>query len=406
MVVLALGFWGGMRFFWKEQEKEETITVVRGDIRKVVVSSGKLEPVWWVEVKSKASGLVKSIYVEEGQEVQMGDLLLVLDEEQLKARLERAEASLSSAEAELARIQRGATPLQLAQAEDNVKRAEIEKQNADQDYERIRELYEKNFASKEELDRAETRKNLGQLEWESAKKTLEILRSLPLPEEVEQAKASVRQAKAVRDDAYQEWLNSRVFAPASGKILKKYIDVGATVISAVAGLGGGTPLFRIGDTSRMKFIGYVDESDIGVIDFNFPVELSVDAYSKEKFHGAVQKISPQAEERAGVMMFQIQLELENPEGKLYSGMSASARIIADVHRNVLILPESAFLFEKNKSFVFRVQKKGNKIVKKEKTEVQIGLDEEEKIEVLSGVKENDEVLAKAPRERKSFFEEE
>ncbi|MFN4182067.1 MAG: efflux RND transporter periplasmic adaptor subunit [bacterium] len=404
LVILAGTFWGGRRFLHKRSVEEETIKVQRGEIRKVIVASGRLEPVWKVEVKSKASGIVKQILVEEGNAVKEGELLLVLDEEQLRARLEKAEANLSAAEAELARVKRGATPLQIAQAEDALRKAEVQKETAQQELARIRELHGQNFASQEELERAEAKAQLALLEWESTKKTLEILKSLPLPEEVAHAEAVVRQAKALRDDAYQEWLNSRVFAPASGIVLKKYVNVGTTVVSALAGLGQGTLLFLIGDPSLMKFLGFVDESDIGYIKPGMEVELSVDAYPGEKFRGTLKKISPQAEERGGVMMFPIELQLDNREGKLFSGMSASAQIIAGIHHDALILPEDAFLFEQNKSFVFRVLRKGKRILKKEKTEVTIGWDEGEKVEVLSGVQEGDEVLAKAPRKKVSFFE--
>lgn len=404
LMILGVAFWGGKRLFHKKSEDEETIKVQRGDIRKVIVASGRLEPLWKVEVKSKASGIVKQVLVEEGSAVKEGQLLLVLDEEQLRARLERAEANLSAAEAELAQVKRGASPLQIAQAEDVLRKAEVQKETAQQELARIRELHRQNFASQEELERAEAKAQLALLEWESAKKTLEILKSLPLPEEVARAEAVVRQAKAVRDDAYQEWLNSRVFAPASGVVLKKYVDAGTTVVSALAGLGQGTLLFLIGDPSMMKFLGFVDESDIGFIQPGMEVELSVDAYPGEKFRGVLKKISPQAEERGGVMMFPIELQLDNREGKLYSGMSASAQIIAGVHHNALLLPEDAFLFDQNKSFVFRVIRKGKRILKKEKTEVTLGWDEAEKVEVLSGVKEGDEVLAKAPRKKVSFFE--
>lgn len=407
LVLVAAGSYGLVsraKSRQKTDKAEETIQPKRGDVAKSVVASGGLRPYVFVEVKSKASGIVEKLYVDTGEYVKSGQLLAELDRKQLKARLNRADASLSATEASLERVKRGATPLQIAAAEDATSKAQVAYANAEKIFQRASELFDKGFASKEEYDNAKSARDLAQKDLDAAQRQLKILKELPLPEDVKEAASNVEQARASRDDAAEEYRNSSIYSPMTGIVLARLVEVGSAVSSATTGFTGGTAMFVIGDVSRVEFKGNVDEADVGTIKPNMPVELTVDAYPKEKFVGALKKIEPQGVEKNGVVTFGITVQLDNSAGKLLANMTANANVIVDKHAGVLTVPEEAVKFDKDKAYVYKVARDKGKIIKRDQTEIQIGFDNGVSVEVTGGLTENDEILAKAPVEKKSPFD--
>ncbi|MGH8102986.1 MAG: efflux RND transporter periplasmic adaptor subunit [bacterium] len=386
------------------KKEDETIKPKRADVSKTVVASGNLQPYVFVEVKSKASGIVEKLYVDTGETVKNGQLLAELDRKQLKARLDRAEASLAAAEANHQRVRRGATPMQLAAAEDAVSRAEVAFSNAEKTFHRVSELFDQGFASKEEFDNAKSARDLAQKDFDAASRQLQTLKQLPLPEDLKEADSNVDQAKAARDDASEEYRNSSIYSPMAGVVLSRLVEVGSAVSSATMSFTGGTAIFVIGDVSQVEFKGFVDEADVGIIKEVMPVEIGVDAYPKEKFVGALKKIEPQGLEKNGVVTFGITVLLDNSQAKLLANMTANANIIVDRHSGVLTVPEEAVKFEKDKAYVYKVTRQNGKVTKKDKTEIQMGFDDGVNVEITGGVTENDEILAKAPVEKKSPFD--
>lgn len=407
LVLLAAGSYGFVlraKSQSKADPQEETLHPQRGDVAKTVVASGSLQPFVFVEVKSKASGIVEKLYMDTGDHVRQGDLLAELDRKQLKARLDQAEANLSAADANFDRVKRGATPLQIAAATDAASKAQVAFNNAEKTFERTEELSKQGFASKEEYDNAKSGRDLAQKDLDAAQRQLELMKELPLPEDLKQARSNVEQSRAARDDAAQEYANSSIYSPMTGLVLARLVEVGAAVASATTGFTGGTVVFVVGDVSRMEFKGNVDEADVGVIRTGMPVELTVDAYPKEKFIGALKKIEPQGEEKNGVVTFGITVELDNSAGKLLANMTANANVVVNKHTKVLMVPEDAVKYEKDKAFVFKVGREKGKIVRRDKTEIQIGFDDGVNVEVTGGVTDGDEILAKAPKEKKSPFD--
>jgi len=387
----------------QKEKEEELYTVVRGSIAQSVVASGRLRPSSSVDVYAKASGVVEKLYADAGDYVRKGDVLAELDRAQLKARLERSEAAYAAAEARLAMVRRGPGPLQIAQAEEAVEKAEISYRDAQTLLERVRALHAKGYASDEELQRATTQEALAKSALEASKRQLEILKSLPLPEEVAEAEASLKQARAARDDAMEDYRNGRIISPVSGLILKRNVEVGSTVVSITSSFGPTQPLFVIGDLREILFEGEIDEGDVGLVHPGQPLEVSVDAYPSEKFTGVLTAIAPQGEERGGAILFRVRGTLANPEERLRPGMSATVNIITGRHENTLLVPADAVLYEKDKAYVFKPStKKGSR--KPEKIEVKVGYEDPNHVEILGGISEGEKVLAKAPKKRESFFQ--
>lgn len=385
-----------------EDKEEETTEVKRGSIAQTVVASGRLRPNSSVDVFAKASGVVEKLYADAGDYVKAGDILAELDRAQLKARLERAEAAYAAAEARLAMVRRGPGPLEIAQAEDAVAQAEISYQEAQTTLERVRSLHEKGYASDEELQRSETQAALAKAALDGSRKRLEILKSLPLPEEIAEAEARLMQARAERDDAEEDFQNSKIISPVSGLVLKRNIEVGSMVVSITTSLGPARPLFVIGDLREILFEGEIDEGDVGLVRIGQQMEVTVDAYPNERFSGTLTMVAPQGEERGGAIFFPVKGTLSNPEQRLRPGMSATSHIITDRHDNTLLVPADAVLYEKDKAYVFKPSAKKRR--KPVKVGVKVGFEDSNNVEILEGLKEGERILAKAPRKRVSFFQ--
>ncbi len=399
----------GGSLWWRNARKTrepdwETVRVERGIIEETVVASGRLEADVKVDVYPRASALVERVLVDVGDFVKKGQVLAELDLDQLRARLERADALLAQAKAELARVQRGANPLQLVEAEQALQQAELEFREAERIFERTKALHEKGYASDEELEQARYRYEQARNRRESAQKRLQVLQSLPLPEEVARAEAALRQAEAARQEAWEEFQNARILAPISGVVLQKNIEEGTLVVSITNAFGGAArPVFTIGQVDVIRFVGEIDEGDVGRVAVGQEVRISVDAYPDEEFRGQLAHIGPQGVERGGAVFFPVRVLLPNAEHKLKPGMSATAEIIVEVHRDVLRVPASAVEYEEGKTFVYRPPQKPD--AEPERVPVEIGVETLDWIEIRSGLQEGDEILRKPPKKKMQIFEE-
>jgi len=152
-----------------------------------------------------------------------------------------------------------------------------------------------------------------------------------------------------------------------------------------------TLVMTLGDTSEVYVKGKVDESDIGKVYLGQPARIKVESFKDKTFEGKVTKISPLGVEKDNVTTFEVRVSINNPGGELKAAMTANAEIILEEHKNVLQIPEGAIIYDKDKKASVEVpDPKGKE--GKHKVAVNIGISNGAKTEVLSGLKENDEVV--------------
>jgi len=298
--------------YWKERNRPqwETSAVIRGDAKRVITSTGKIEPVLKVSVGAFVSGPIVELHVDFNDEVKQGFLLAKVDPMLYEASVNRDRASLLTREAEVSRAE-----AQLILAKNNLKRGE-----------RLRLKNEK-YLSDREMDALTA-------ECAALEASLRV------------AKASVEVAQAQLDNSNTNLEYCEIKSPVDGVILERKIDPGQTLASQFQ-----TPeLFIVAPDMRKKLHVYasVDETDIGLIreayERRLPVTFTVDAYPDEVFTGLIEQIRFSATEVQNVVTYPVVVATENPELKLLPSMTAQITFEVDTEQEVLKIPNSALRF--------------------------------------------------------------
>ncbi len=353
--------------------------VERGDLAKSVVATGKVTPITKVEIKSKASGIVEKLYVDTGDRVKQGQLLAELDKVEIKAQVNSAQAQLLSAEANL------------SSAEADEKRAEVDAQGVDiptlqRAYERAQEMSKDGVVSQSTLDDAQRNYILAVNKRDVARAQLTVTKA-----KVSQAQAQVKKDQASLNQFQEQLSYTTIVAPIDGVVLSRDVEVGDAVSSILVLGSGATLVMTLGDTSEVYVKGKVDESDIGKVYLGQPARIRVETFKDKTFTGHVTKISPMGVEKDNVTTFEVRVSINNPGGELKAEMTANAEILLGEHKNVLMIPEGAILYDKDKNASVDIPEPSAKDGMK-KIAVNIGISNGVKTEVVSGLKEGDQVV--------------
>ena len=311
-------------------------SVERGDIARSVVATGKITPLAKVEVKSKASGLVKKVYVEYGDRVKQGKVLVELDKEQLEAQVEEQRANLLAAQAAQ------------QSAEATYERNVVDAQGPDVPFlkataERDRRLASDGLIAASVLDDADKGYQLALNKRLSAQRNVSVSKA-----EVAKAKAQVAQAQATLASAEEGLRNSTIVSPMDGIVLSRDVEVGDAVSSILVLGSQATLVMTLGDMSTVYVLGKVDQADIGKVYLGQPARIVVESFKDKKFEGKVTKISPLGVEKDNVTTFEVRVSIQNPGGELKANMSANAEIILEEKHGVLLIPEAAVIYDKDK----------------------------------------------------------
>jgi HlyD family secretion protein len=295
----------------------------------------------------------------------------------------------------------GVAQASVAQAEAAIGRARTDVEIQAREYARRKQLAERGFISKGAIDQAEN--NLS-----TARAALKTAIA-----QAQGGRAQIAQSAAELSTARLELRRTRILAPASGVVVNKLIEPGATVAASFQ-----TPeLFEIAaDTSRMQVEASVDEADIGQVQVGQQVRFTVDSYPDETFGAVVRQIRKSATETQNVVSYLVILDVDNSAGKLLTGMTANVDIITGRKTNVLRVPVSATRFRpragdrpkegkisvtgsastkaaaKKPVIVWVVGKDPYKPIKRA---VSIGLQGEEFVEVVSGLKRGEKILMRS-----------
>jgi HlyD family secretion protein len=353
--------------------------VEKGDLAKSVVATGKVEPITKVEIKSKASGIVKKLYVDAGDRVKKGQVLAELDREEISAQVAQARASMEASQASLTGSQA------------DFERAKVDAEGPDvptlkRAYERSQGMAKEGVVSASALDDAQRNYVMALNKQNVAKAQLQVLSA-----KIGQARAQVARDNANLQQLEEQLSYTTVVSPIDGIILSRDVEVGDAVSSILVLGSSSTLIMTEGDTSEVYVKGKVDESDIGKVYLGQPARIKVESFKDKTFNGKVTKISPMGVEKDNVTTFEVRVSINNPGGELKAAMTANAEIILEEHKNVLQIPEGAIMYDKDKKASIEVPDPKGKEGKR-KEPVTIGISNGAKTEVLAGLKEGDEVV--------------
>ena len=360
-----------------------------------VSSTGIVQPVLTVDLKSKASGEIIELPIEEGDYVKKGDLIAKLDAKTTKNIHDQAVADLEVAKKNLSMMKK--------------------------ESERQQELYDKKLIS--------------ELAYENS-----LL-------EKERANSSLVKAKTNLEDAKERLSDTVIKSPIDGIVLKKFVEKGQIIASGISAVSGGTTIAAVADLSKASIRTSVDEVDIGQIEPGQDAIVIAESFPDRTFRGQVLRVHPQANVTQNVTTFDVTIEVDNSDKLLMAGMNASVDITAGFVENALLVPREALTDMRNivrmvggmpgggnrrpggnnsgmrqgggqnsgqphgekakskkPSKMIIVIKNGEEIPQR----VELGLSNFEMAEVLSGVEEGDTVLttitSKALQDREAFLE--
>lgn len=295
--------------FVNSRQKPDTFEIVTpeiGEVSRTTVLTGKIEPRDEVEVKPQVSGIIAEINVEPGDLVHEGDII--------------------------AKIKIIPDEGQLASAENRVKIARLDVENAKAKYERTKSLYEKKFESRETFEVDENAYLKSKEELASAIDALSIVK--------EGFSASTAQSS-----------NTLVRATTTGLVLEVPVKVGSSVIQANT-MNDGTTVAKIADMTDLIFKGKIDETEVGMLREGMAVDITVGALPDSTLSALIEKIAPLATEENGTNTFEIKAAIAIPEGiELRAGYSANARVLLETASDALVIPERVLTFEGDSTFV-------------------------------------------------------
>jgi HlyD family secretion protein len=353
--------------------------VEKGDLAKSVVATGKVEPITKVEIKSKASGIVKKLLVDAGDRVRRGQLLAQLDKVEIEAQVEQSKAALEAAQASL------------TSSEADYERAKVDAQGPDvpllkRAYDRATGMAKDGVVSESALDDAQKNYELALNKQNVAKAQVTVLKS-----KMAQARAQVSQDQANLKQLEEQLSYTDILAPIDGVILSRNVEMGDAVSSILVLGSSATLIMTLGDTSEVYVKGKVDESDIGKVYLSQPARIKVESFKDKTFNGKVTKISPMGVEKDNVTTFEVRVSINNPGGELKAEMTANAEILLEEHKNVLQIPEGSIIYDNQKKASVEVPDPKGKEGKR-KVAVTVGISNGAKTELLTGLKEGDQVV--------------
>jgi HlyD family secretion protein len=353
--------------------------VSRGDVAKSVVATGKVQPITKVEVKSKASGIVTNLATDINDNVRKGQLLAQLDQQEILDQVAAQKATLAAAESN-ARAAEASISL------DKVNAEAPDLPMYKHTYERNKQMAAEGVVSAQTLDDTEQKylaaantrdKALSQIAVDQAK--------------LRQAQAQVQQAQASLKQLEEQLSYTNITSPMDGVILSRDVEKGDAVSSILVLGSTATLVMTVGDIHQVYVQGKVDEADIGKVYLGQPARIKVESFRDKTFLGKVTRIAPLGVEKDNVTTFEVRVSIDNPGGELKANMTANAEILLDEHHNVLTVPEQAVKYDKDRNATIEVpdqtQPNGRRTVS-----VKTGLSDGTKIELLSGLKENDQVI--------------
>jgi HlyD family secretion protein len=290
-----------------------------------IEASGTLEAVE-VNIASRTSGQLLKLAVREGDMVNAGDTIAVIDHALLDLQLQQATAGVDLAAAQYDLLRNGARKEDIRSAEETVRQTESSHASARMDFDRIRELFATHAVSKKQYDDAESRFTITLAQYNAAQQNLQKLRHFARPEEIAAAKARVDQASAQANLFRKHISDSYIVAPVNGTVTYKPAEAGELI-------NPGTVIVRLSQLERMELMIYVKETELGKVKLGANADVMIDTYPEKRYPATVVYVSPVAEftprnvqtkDERTKLVFGVKLVVDNSNGELKSGMPADA----------------------------------------------------------------------------------
>jgi HlyD family secretion protein len=349
--VATVGVYAFVRNGKKKIGALKEVEVISGTIVEKAVAVGQIQPRQKFQVKSKISGIVRRALVQVGDTVKAGDALF--------------------------EIAPDPTPLEVTEVDRRVESATASFKRAEGDYQRAQELSRGGVLPKSDV--------------EAKKESYELTRVALM--KAQQDRELTRRGRLTSSST-----ESIIRAPAAGTILTRAVNEGDPIVPLTS-YQPGTEMATVANMSDLIFKGTVDEIDVGKLSVGMIARIKVGALPTDVVTGKVARIAPQAQQKEGATLFDVEIELE-PGQKitLRAGYSANADVIIREKKDVLVVPERLVLFEDGGKKTYVELPGPNPKDEPKKVEIKTGVSDGLNIEVVAGVKKGDKVVERPPKE--------
>ena len=345
IALLICGILFAAAYFIKTNNKSaieyETETAIITSIERKTVVTGKVIPEDEVEIKPQIQGIIETLFVEEGDLVNTGDLLA-------RIKVVPNEQNLNTAQGRLAN-------------------SKIVLKNAKIDYDRSKDLFSKGIISKQEFENSELRYSQSKQDIANATSDLQIIRS-----------GSAGGAASA---------NTNIRATVHGTILEIPVEEGFQVIASNS-FNAGTTIATIADLNKMIFEGKVDEAEVGKLKVDMPLEVNLGAIEDQSLEAKLKFIAPKGNEEQGAVQFIIEADLFlNDSIFIRAGYSANASLVLERKDSIMAIPESLLQFDRETEKPYVEISLGEQTF--EKRDIEIGISDGVNVEIISGLTKED-----------------
>jgi HlyD family secretion protein len=305
LVLVAVGVGAGVYTMRRNQPDPVVTTqpLTRGDVVDTVGATGTLEAVETVDVGTQVSGVVQQLFADFNSIVRKGQIIAKLDPSIIQTQIEQQTANVTRAEADLERLK-------------------VALADAQQKYERAKQLSARNLIPTTELETAEVNVKSAQAQ-------------------IQSSQAALSQARAQLNNQKVNLRYTTIVAPIDGIVISRNVDQGQTVASSM----NAPTLFVIAaDLTKMQVLANIDEADVGRMRPGQNVTFRVDAFPNDTFRGTVHQVRLQPAVVQNVVTYSTVISVPNPELKLKPGMTANVNIEIARRTNVLRIPNAALRF--------------------------------------------------------------
>ena len=316
-LVIAVGIFAAFDFGRTSAQQYFTSSVERGDIHDVVEATGTINAVTTVQVGSQVSGTISKLSADFNSHVKSNQVIAEIDAALFRGALLQAQADLQDARANLAAAKAGLV------------KAQATAEQASADYARNTALAKEGVVAQQQLDQAKANHDTGLAGVNAAKA------------QVAQAEAQVSQKAAAVAVARTNLGHTIIRSPIDGTVVARNIDVGQTVAASLQ----APTLFNIAqDLTKMQVYAATDESDVGQMQVGRPVTFKVDAFPRDTFRGVVSQVRMNPTTVQNVVTYNTIIDFDNPDTKLFPGMTAYLTIPVASATNVVKVPNGALRF--------------------------------------------------------------
>jgi len=357
-----------------------TTSVERGPIRSVVSTNGKIEPIQNFEAHAPISTTVKRLLVKEGDHVRKGQLLLELDDADIRTQAARAQAQVKTAQADEIALQKGGTQEEVLTVTSQLIKARSARDAAQRNLDALHRLQQDGAASPGEVRQAEDALQRAQADVTLLEQKQKDRYSKP---ETARIEAQAAEAQAAYDAAEDALVKSSVRAPFDGMVYSLPVKQGAFVQA-------GDLLLQEADLSRVLVRAFADEPDIGRLQVGQKVEVTWDAISGRIWTGTVSTVPSTVKLRVSRNVGETTCVVDNKDLRLLPNVNVGVTIVVAEHSGVLTLQRDALRIDEAKPYVFRVVDNHLK-----RQTIEFSLQNLTRVEITSGLSEGDIVALPA-----------